>query len=96
MVAKVTFELKKYYEADKSNQVPPDQFSFNHLAQADTLAVSKNEIRVLISRGRATLATAYRQMHGVEPDSSLLFQTKQSKGYRLNPHTRIRPISGGQ
>ncbi len=94
MVAKVTFELKKYYEADKSNQVPPDQFSFNHLAQADTLAVSKNEIRVLVSRGRATLATAYRQMHGVEPDSSLLFQTKQSKGYRLNPHTLIRPSSG--
>lgn len=96
MVAKVTFELKKHHETDKANRLAPDQFSFNHLANAETLAVPKNEIRVLIFRGRTTLARAYRQLHGVEPDKSLLFQTKQSKGYRLNPNTRIRPSPGAR
>lgn len=93
MVAKVAFELKKHHETDRLNQLPPDQFSFNHLANAETLTVPKNEIRVLIFRGRTTLAKAYRQVLGVEPDKSILFQTKQSKGYRLNPYTRIRPSS---
>ena len=96
MVATVTFELKKHHEADRLKQLPPDQFSFNHLAHAESLAISKEQVRVLISRGRKSLAKAYEQVLGEKPDDNLLFQTKQSKGYRLNPHTRIRPNPSGR
>mgnify|MGYP003382110840 CR=1 FL=1 len=70
--------------------------SFNHLAHAESLAISKEQVRVLISRGRKSLAKAYEQVLGEKPDDNLLFQTKQSKGYRLNPHTRIRPNPSGR
>jgi hypothetical protein len=88
-VATVTFELKKQHEIDKSDQLPPDQYRYRHVAREGSVPLSKDEVRVLIARGRKQVSTAYRDMHGETPPSNLLFQTKQGRGYRLNPLTSI-------
>ncbi len=92
-VATVTFELKKQHEIDKADQLPPDQYRYRHVAREGSVPLSKEEVRVLIARGRKQITAAYRDMHGETPHPNLLFQTKQGRGYRLNPLTSI--LHGG-
>jgi len=84
-IAKVTYELKTQHEIDKSEGLPPDDFRYIHMVRGGLLAASKGQVRALINRGRKQLQKAYSDMHLEAPPPDLLFQSRQGRGYRLNP-----------
>lgn len=88
-IARVTFDLKTQHAIDKAEGLPPEDFRYIRLMSDKALVASKGQVRVLINRGRKKLESAYSEMHGEVPPRDLLFQTRQSRGYRLNPLTRV-------
>jgi hypothetical protein len=91
--AKVTELLKTELEADRTNGVAPQDGRFVHIAALPSCKMSKDIVRAALTRCRGKVASAFRQLHGLDAPSGFLIQTKPTHGHRLNPQSRIRTES---
>jgi hypothetical protein len=90
--ARVPHALKPAYDADKREELTPEQFRYQVLMGLPMLEnVSKDAARQNVARLRKELARSFEDLHGNPPSGHLLVQSKRPRGFRLDPLIEIQP-----
>ena len=79
--------LKVPFDEDRSAQLRLEEYRYTHAGTAHT--VSKDAAKRCAARIRQTLREAYFAVEETLPERELLIETKQGKGYRLDPTINV-------
>lgn len=89
--ARVPHALKPIFDEDRQMRREAVDYRYAGPTRLEGLeGLSKQAIRASVRRCRNRLNSAFRDVHGVEPDRHLLIQSKSPKGYRLDPTIEIQ------
>lgn len=89
----VTHLLRKPFSDDRTAGVAPDAYRFSHITSLPGCSMSKDDVRAALSRCRKKIDEAFLMQRQVNAPIGYLIETKNGRGHRLNPASRIHDPS---